>query len=171
MKKVSCSSQPDAFAEVINQYNSLNCLLSGEATAKKEKYPAWLVIAGVKNLAGFFDSTESKMRYRVRTGKITGHRVNGTYLFLVSEVIQNINRDEGLSRLNFASYLDPGSEDEPKIHWVKFNRNDHILIKYTFKRETFATVLPVSYWTRDYRIGNHLLKEINKNLKSKNQSL
>jgi len=155
-------SSTDTFSKVVTQFSSMDRFLEAEAEAKRQGYPCWLTIETIKAASAFMGISESTTRRAQKSGKINGLRIGGTYLYLVQDLIRAINNCATLSRLNYATYQDPGNEDIQGIHWIKYLRPDRVLIKYTLQRKTYATTLPLSYWNRNYQIGQHLIREINR---------
>ena len=103
----------------------------------------------------------------VRKGLIPGYKIGGTYYFVIAEVIRAINEYPEIAGYNWKSYEDNDhSQEEPIIHFRKYLYPDHILIKYHFRKETSYTFLPVELWRKDTRIGNAIIRLINKNLKA-----
>jgi hypothetical protein len=168
LKKFDFSSS-DTFSKVVTQFSSMDRFFAAEAEAKRQGFPGWLTVTGKKDAASFIGCSQSTISRAQKAGKINGLMICGYYLFLVFDLVRAINNNENLSKLNFASYQDPGGEDIKAIHWIKYLYQGSVLIKYTFERETFATVLAPYLYNRNYLISNILIKQINSHLKSKNQ--
>lgn len=165
MQKLESYSSADSFSKVVTQFSSMDRFLAAEAEAKKQGFPGWLTIEGKKNAACFLGCSESTIGRAQKAEKINGLLIYGVYLFSVYDLVRACNNYENLFKLNFASYQDPGGEDTKAIHWVKYLYQGSVLIKYTFERKTFATVLPSYLYNRNYQIGNILLKLVNQHLK------
>ena len=117
--KLQFNRQPDPFGQVISQLSAVDHFLISETTAKSPNYPVWNTLASYRALAGFAGFSYSSTRWFVKSRKIPGYRINGTYYFLVHDVINAINKYENIARFIYASYNDPGNEDELMIHWKK----------------------------------------------------
>jgi hypothetical protein len=149
----------------------VNGKLSNAYQALKSKNPIeWEVLPGEEYLCGFTGCNKEKAAELIKNGKITVFdNGSGTPCFLVSEAVRLINEDPEINRISWESYLDKEhSEDEPIIHWKKYRYPDHLLIKYHFRKETFYAFLPPEFWRKNIRIGNTIIRLINKNLKSLN---
>ncbi len=157
---------PDPLGQVHAQLSNVDKFLLAREALKSKNPPEWETLAGLRYLAGFVGSSYNTAGRWVKAGKIPGYKIGGTWYVLIPEVITAINENREIDRLNWLSYEDDiHSQIENIIHWKKYLYPDHVLVKYTFQRETFYTLLPANLWTRDYRIGNILIKLINKHIK------
>lgn len=99
----------------------------------------------------------------MKFGKIPAYKVNGTYYFLIHEILCAINSDEELFRISWEAYEDTeSSPDEMKIHHRKFLYPDRVLVKFTYMRWTSTISLPVELWGKNSKIIKRMIREINK---------
>lgn len=167
MKKKQIICTPDPQGQIHQQLSNVDRFLLAQATLKSANPPDWYTLQGVRYLAGLIDCSYSSARRLIKSGKIPSYKIGNIYFFLIQELIQAINTYPEIFRYVWNSYGDnEHSEDEMIVHWRKFLYPDHVLILFTFQRTTLTTIVPVNMWTRNYRIGNILIKEVNKYLKS-----
>jgi hypothetical protein len=175
MKKVQSSSQPEAYSQVLAQLETLDRFIAAEAAAKAQNHrPEWDCITGLNRLCGFLGCPRSAVRRLMKSGQLPSYKVNGTWYYLLFEILREINMNEELFRINWNSYED--SEGSPKemdkIHWKKFLLNDHVLVKYTFQQLTSTLNLPLEMWGKNSKIIKRMIREINRrNVKPLNNTL
>lgn len=164
MKKSNFSSQPEAFTQVLAQFANIDRFMAAEAAAKSQNHlPNWDCITGINHLKGFLGTHRSILMRLMKAGVLPGYKVNGTYYFLVFEILRAINTNEELFRINWESYEDTeSSPDEMKIHWKKFLYPDRVLVKFTYLRWTSTLSLPVEMWGKNSKIIKRMISAINK---------
>jgi hypothetical protein len=79
-----------------------------------------------------------------------------------------INNEPSLQNLSWLSYKDNlHTPDDPIIHWIKWKFEGRILVKYLFRKQTFYAILKPELFRKNIKIGDALLRIINRNLKSR----
>lgn len=155
----------DRFPEPIGQANKK--LLNAYKALKSSNPLNWEVLPSLPHLSGFIGCKEEKAEELIKNGKITTYRDGDTECYVIAEVVRAINEDPEINRMSWESYKDAQfSIEAPVIRWIKWNFNDRILIKYLFKKETFYAFLPPELWRKNIRIGNAIIRLVNKNLKA-----
>lgn len=148
---------PNACPQAIDQLSQIQLLFS--AASETNNFEA---IIGLRYLAAFLGCSVSSARRKMRSGRITGYKIDGSYFFLVHDVINAINEDPLIARSNWLSYEDlESSPDELKIHWRKFNWPGRVLVKFTYLGWTSFLSLPPEMWRRNSKIIRLMLKAIN----------
>ncbi len=149
--------------ELPNSENLLNAF-----KALKSKNPLlWEFLPGKPYLSGFLNCPEDKAGELIQSGVITRYEDGGKDYYLISQVVAAINSDPSLQNLNWLSYRDKDhTPDDPIIHWIKWKLEGRILIKFLFRNVTYYTFVKPEMWRRNTKIGNQIIREINKRLKS-----
>jgi hypothetical protein len=135
------------------------------------KNPDWEILQGVPYIGGFIGlKTEEQAEELIQNGTIPVYTYKGKVCSLIAEIVQAINENPELQKISWESYRDKKfTPEDPVIHWVKFkwNLESHILVKYLFKKETFYAFLKPELWRKNIRIGDTILRYINRNLKAR----
>ncbi len=158
---------PDPFGQILIQRFNSERFMQAYKALKSPNHADWDTLAGRRCLSGFIGCSDSTSGRLMISGRIRSYKIGGVHYFLIPEVVKAINKYPEIFRYVWNSYGDDKhSPDEMIVHWRKFLYPDHVLVLFTFERTTLSAVLPPEMWTRNYRIGNILIKLINKHLKT-----
>jgi hypothetical protein len=168
-KIVYYRSQKETLPDPLGQVNE-NLLNACQASLNSKHPLIWKVLPGIPYLNGFIgfkESESAKTEALIEEGKITPYPFGEGEVFLISDIVELINRDPVLKRVSWNSYKHTDhSPEEQVIYYRKYWYPDHMLLKYNFRKETFYACLPVAMWSKPVRTGNALIKLINRTLKA-----